>query len=377
MQLPTVNRHRFAELDALRAFAVTLVVWSHTVGRVISIGGYHIGGYQGVLLFFVISGFLITGILLDSRAQAAGRAVPWIGVLRAFYTRRFLRIFPIYYAVLFLAFGLGFSVVRAEFGWHLTYLSNWYFAYKGQFGYPTAHLWSLAVEEQFYLIWPWFALLVPLAGMPWIIGAMILIGPVSRLALSSAGVNDLAGWITTPTVLDALGLGCLLAYVWRHTKAADRVARWAVLVAVLIAVLHKAMTLLGIPAYALLEKTPLGWSLLCMWMVHQAARGLHGWLGKLLRAPPLVYLGTISYGIYVFHLFVAYVLRKLQHRFGFDFPGLAQGGLGEFVVVMLLCVASAALSWKFFERPINSLKDHFPYVRELRPATPGVQMPTP
>jgi hypothetical protein len=107
------NRKRWLELDALRAFAVLLVVWSHSSNREIGIGGF-----DGVLLFFVISGFLITGILLQARVAA-----PWPFVLRAFYARRFLRIFPVYYALVFIAAGLGIPYVREALGWHLAYLS--------------------------------------------------------------------------------------------------------------------------------------------------------------------------------------------------------------------------------------------------------------
>jgi peptidoglycan/LPS O-acetylase OafA/YrhL len=191
---------RLPELDSLRAFAVLAVVWSHSSN--INIG---ISGFQGVLLFFVISGFLITGILLNARAAEAS---PW-SVLYAFYARRFLRIFPIYYAVLFVALAVGFPSVRDAIGWHLAYLSNWYFAYQG-FD-KVSHLWSLAVEEQFYLVWPWLVLLVPSAALPWIIGATILVGPISRLAIGLASGNDVAAWVTTPTVLARIshGLGCI------------------------------------------------------------------------------------------------------------------------------------------------------------------------
>jgi peptidoglycan/LPS O-acetylase OafA/YrhL len=211
------NQRRFTELDSLRAFAVLAVVWSHS--SVINIG---ITGFYGVLLFFVISGFLITGILLDARAN---NAPPW-AVLRAFYARRFLRIFPIYYAVLFVALMTGLLSVGNGIGWHLAYLSNWYYAYKGfdQF----SALWSLAVEEQFYLVWAWVVILMPSAALPWTMLAMIAAGPISRFAMSSLTRSDIAPWITTPTVLDALGLGCLLAYLWRkNPEAADRLARWA------------------------------------------------------------------------------------------------------------------------------------------------------
>jgi peptidoglycan/LPS O-acetylase OafA/YrhL len=269
-------------------------------------------------------------------------------VLRSFYIRRFLRIFPIYYATLFLAFVVNIPAVRIELGWHLTYLSNWYFGFRGMFGDTTAHLWSLAVEEQFYVIWPWVVLLSPAAALRWSIGTMIVTGPVSRFVLGSAGVNGLAVWITTPTVLDALGLGCLLAYVWKETTSADQVARWAGLSGVCIVGLHTAMKLSGISEHVIFAISPLGWGLVCTWLVHRAARRVHGWIGKVLRAAPLVYVGTISYGVYLFHPFISTYVNE--------------GGRRKFIAVMLISFAAAATSWRLFEQPINALKKHFPYL---------------
>lgn len=167
----------------------------------------------------MISGFLITGILLNVRGKADA-----ITILKAFVARRFLRIFPIYYVVLFCACVLGIEGARTSIGRHLAYLSNWYFISKGGFGGPLSHLWSLSVEDQFDLLWPWFALFLPPRTLGWAIILMILSGPLSRLLISQEGVSDPAVWIATPTVLDALGLGCLLAYASRWPSLAKQVA---------------------------------------------------------------------------------------------------------------------------------------------------------
>ena len=364
-----VDRGRFPELDALRAFAVLLVVWSHTVGGDLGIGESRVGGYHGVTLFFVISGFLITGILLDARRSVAEGAASPRFALRAFYARRFLRIFPVYYAVLFLAFVTGYDAVRAELGWHLAYLSNWYFAHRGGFGNSTAHLWSLAVEEQFYLAWPWFALLLPRGGLPWTIGAMILAGPLTRLALAHAHASShaLAVWITTPAVLDSLGLGCLLAYLWRETSLADRFAQGALVAAVSLAVLRATVLPFdgSVTLHAALSLTP--WSLVCFWLVHRASRGFPGRIGRLLRAGPLLYVGKVSYGIYLVHLFVMAGVPRLERALGLDALTLSQAGWKLFVLVMPVSLAAAALSWRFFEEPINSLKARFPYAPRAHP----------
>jgi peptidoglycan/LPS O-acetylase OafA/YrhL len=353
-----LNKSRLSEIDFLRAYAVLAVVSAHS-STVIGLG---ITGYQGVLLFFVISGFLITGLLLDARVKSAS---PWTA-LRAFYARRFLRIFPIYYALLITAFILGFREVRGAIGWYLAYLSNWYFAYGGFRAY-TAHLWSLAVEEQFYLFWPWLVLLVPSIALPWMIGIMILVGPVSRLvigcgAIVSAGVKGPAAWILTPTVLDALGLGGLLAWFWRKTKHADELARWALLTGASLMALERAESWLGLPRNVELIINTLGWRLFCVWLVHRAARGVNGRLGRLIRAQPFIYVGTVSYAIYLIHPFLTAPIDRVEYRFNIGW--LALDHPARFVMTTLISVALAGLSWKFFESPINSLKNHFPYVSE-------------
>ena len=351
-----VNGIRLSEIDFLRAYAVIAVVSAHS-STVVHIG---ITGYEGVLLFFVISGFLITGILLDARTRNASR---W-KALRAFYVRRFLRIFPIYYAVIFITFAFGFQDMQEALGWHLAYLSNWYLAYQG-FGEYTAHLWSLSVEEQFYLIWPWIILFCPSTLIPWMIVTTILIGPASRLVISSGaivspGVNGLAAWITTPTVLDALGLGGLLAYLSRKTELADQAARWALVIGVLLIVLEKAKDWLGLPPQVEPAISTLGWRLLCVWLVHRSACGVGGRLGQLIRAKPLIYIGTISYAIYLFHPFLSAPIDRLEYRFNIGW--LALDHPGRFVITTLISIALAALSWQFFESRINSLRDCFPYV---------------
>lgn len=144
-------------LDGLRAFAVGLVIYSHWMP-----GHYQFKlpwGSAGVQLFFVLSGFLITGILLRCRTSVAR-----LSALRAFYVRRILRIFPLFYCVLLLAYVLNIEPVRETVFWHLPYLSNFYFFSIGRWDGDISHFWSLAVEEQFYLFWPAIVMFVPDAG---------------------------------------------------------------------------------------------------------------------------------------------------------------------------------------------------------------------
>ena len=361
-----LSKHRLTELDGLRALAVLLVIWDHTTRIDLGIGGYH-----GVLLFFVISGFLITGILLGVR----GKAAP-VKILRAFVIRRFLRIFPIYYVVLLFAFLLGIEGARTSTGWHLAYLSNWFFIFKGGFGGPLSHLWSLSVEEQFYVLWPWFALFLPSRFLGWSIVLMISSGPLSRLLISAAGVNGPSVYIATPTVLDALGLGCLLAYVSSRPRLAERVANWALVSGVLLIGLQFMERWIAMPAPLEFAIDRLGWRVVCVWIVYRAAKGLgNGPVGRFLRFRPLVYIGTISYGIYLIHNFVLPTLWIIERHYYVHLPVPHRPGVGHFFLVAGLSTAAASLSWVSLERPLNRLKDRFPYVPRRRDTDEASETP--
>ena len=138
-------------------------------------GHYLPWGEWGVQLFFVLSGFLITGILLRCRGDedAGGK----ISRMRQFYVRRFLRIFPLFYAVLFAAALLNIRPVRETLLWHVSYLSNLQMALAGGWSGPVSHFWSLAVEEQFYLLWPCLILFLPRKYLLWAILIAIATAP--------------------------------------------------------------------------------------------------------------------------------------------------------------------------------------------------------
>ena len=139
------------QLDALRTVAVTMVIATHWLPKATT---FWFNGGFGVKLFFVTSGFLITGILLNARKEAEQSGFQVTGVLRSFYTRRFLRIFPLFYATLALIYCLHVQAARDFIWWLVAYLGNIVIAYQGAWVDGIAHFWSLAVEEQFYLLFP-------------------------------------------------------------------------------------------------------------------------------------------------------------------------------------------------------------------------------
>jgi len=228
-------------------------------------------------------------------------------------------------------------------------------------------LWSLSVEEQFYLLWPWFALFLPSRFLGGAIVVMIVSGPLSRLLISATGVNDPAVYIATPAVLDALGLGCLLAYVSARQKVADQVANWALISGVLLIGLQVIEKRIAMPSALEFAIDRLGWRAVCVWIVYRASKGLgNGPVGRFLRFRPLVYIGTISYGIYLIHNFALPTLWIIERHYLVHLPVPHRPGIGHFFLVAGLSTAAASLSWVSLERPLNRLKDRFPYVRRAR-----------
>ena len=188
------------QLDTLRAIAVTSVLVTHLL---LSFGPAH----HGVRLFFVISGFLITTILLKQRDDPAQ---PLGNKLRTFCIPWLIRIWPIYYATLLAAALVNLDGIDASLPWHLLYLSNFYYMKLGSWDpWITGHLWSLSVEEQFYLIWPPIVLLVPRRALVWVLGAGAATAVAYRWGMTYAEVAFPD--IGTPAAFDALCMGGALA----------------------------------------------------------------------------------------------------------------------------------------------------------------------
>ncbi|HEX2188745.1 MAG TPA: acyltransferase, partial [Longimicrobiaceae bacterium] len=207
----TPPAQRRVQLDGLRAVAVGLVLVHHFGGPA---SGFVDLGSIGVHLFFVISGFLITGKLLAGRdAVAAGRTTR-AGVLRDYYWRRALRILPIYLLVIAVGAAVGMPNVRADWPWLLTFTGNLRTAQTGHFLGFLAPTWTLNIEEQYYLVWPWIVLGAAAARLPRIVLATVALGPLWRAGATLAGVPAKSVAVFTLSAFDGLGLGALLALRW-------------------------------------------------------------------------------------------------------------------------------------------------------------------
>jgi peptidoglycan/LPS O-acetylase OafA/YrhL len=326
-------------------------------------------GWLGVQLFFVLSGFLITGILLDGKGQPHQ--------LPHFYMRRMLRIFPLYFFVLLVGFVLlpllgllpqWLESDRAHQVWYWTFLINWAAPIVGG-GSTFSHFWSLAVEEQFYLLWP---LLVITAGnrtMLWLCAVFIGSAILIRAALIRYNLDFAVGAAYQFTVArwDALAVGALLALVLRQRQWCERLIRLAPFAAALLLIYLMAYVAIEhnfapVDRDAALNQTvaALLFGLLIFVAVYPAAAGRslaqRGVSSAWLRS-----VGKYSYAIYVFHLPMMHVwgvtLKKISAATFATMPLLEI--LVNIFGVFALSLALSLLSWHLLEQPFLRLKKRF------------------
>src|SRR5512137_513909 len=380
---PAPGAHHPA-LDGMRGVAVLMVLAFHFL-HVDGEGGAaervllsaSRSGWAGVDLFFVLSGFLITGILLDARGAP--------GYFRAFYARRVLRIFPLYYAylaVLFLAVPLLLPTldVKAETqGWLWTYLGNVLFAREGGFHASpyTGHFWSLAVEEQFYLAWPLVVWVLPRRALAAACLALVAGAFALRWGIHRTTFNATAAYVLTPCRMDALAMGALAAVAAREPgwwPVLRRAAPW-VLAAAAAAVgatwAVRGAFFGGDPQVQVWAFTPLaaGFAALLVLAVDAPREAA---LSRVLRARPLAVAGRYSYGLYVLHypIFLALEAAGISAAVLADATGAWWAGVAGFVALAgAVTLAAALLSWHLLERPFLAWKDLVPYGRPA-PARP-------
>lgn len=346
MEMRATGRGRIPEMDGLRALAVCAVMIEHFAGGRIR----HVlpWGAFGVQPFFALSGFLITNLLLHARGRMSdgGGLAP---ALQKFFAGRTLRIFPVYYLTLALAALAGIEEIRESFPWFFFYCSNFLFAREQMWRGPGSHFWSLAVEEQFYLFWPWIILLCPRRLLFRVVGAMIAVGPVSRLIVHSMGLSDVAVLVLPVCNLDVLGMGALLAIA--SGSEGEKLARWSIWVGPPFAGLLLALHTAGQATTVTLVALPLALSAVWLVVIRWAVSEGNGVIRRVLKTGPLTYLGRISYGVYVYHLFMPLVLWKWLGLYDSvrGVPGLA------FALLVASSVAVGSLSWHIVERPLSRL----------------------
>ncbi|KAA0253140.1 MAG: acyltransferase [Acidobacteria bacterium] len=324
-------------------------------------------GSNGVDMFFVLSGFLITRILIRARGSEA--------YFRSFYLRRTVRIFPLYYLALVIAFFIwpavapGWWLVTNSSGdhqaWYWLYGCNWLFALKNDY-VGLAHFWSLAIEEQFYLLWPLGVLALGAKRIVPFAVAVIGLSVAARWIATTMGASVLALYVATPTRLDGLMLGALVAAWESKDPALDRARKLAGPAAGAALVVLAALLSSGWGAgrtAALMVVGTLAVNVLFAALLVAALTGAaRGWPARLFSFRPFVFLGAYSYGIYVVHPFVQDVLAR--HWQDAWLPRVAGSLLPGRLVFMLLCgtvsVLVALASWHGWEKHWLKLKRYAP-----------------
>jgi peptidoglycan/LPS O-acetylase OafA/YrhL len=346
--------NRFGSLDGLRALSVAAVIWHHSGGGMVA-AEWAQHGHQGVTLFFAISGFLITTLLLREKDRHG------VIDLRAFYVRRALRIFPLYYAVLLIYVVLVFVLERqtkvgqdffSNLIYFATYTSNWFVALDGRVVFYFS--WSLAAEEQFYLVWPPLmkrlgtrtrALAVVLTVI--VVIALLDVLLPRWLPASSAAQTVLRVVHNIPL---AIIVGVAAALLLHDPKGFARCWPWLA-----ASRWHCPLWLALSVAAALTPGAP--WFTihvaLAMLAVACCMREDHA-LAPLLQLPVLAYLGTISYGLYLLHMLCKNFVGK-----AFAFAGIELGAFSYFLATLLLSIVVAGLSYRFFETRFLRLKGRF------------------
>ncbi|HEV2646174.1 MAG TPA: acyltransferase [Acidobacteriaceae bacterium] len=385
-QVSGESRH-YPELDGVRGLAILGVLLAHAANFLAVVPATSAGhvlltifmpGWGGVDLFFTLSGFLITGILLRTRTRSH--------YFSSFYMRRVLRIFPIYYLFL-----IG-SVIFAHFSpmmalripsnletriSYFVYLQNWPIFWQGWMGLSTfwGAYWSLAVEEQFYMVWPTILRFVKPRMVLLLCIAAFLLGWPERLYMFHH-VGLALGVMQWPfSRLDGLFVGAIIA-LYKELYGRAIPIRWATIsflsgaaIFLQIAAAHSVelgngngihVWTSGVTAFALMSGGLIA-----------ASQHRIGWLHRILTVRPLVIAGRLSYGMYIYHLTIYQLIVSFRRRFIIP-QGLANTNilvcLAWIAFAILVVTGVAELSFRFVEAPFLRLKRFFP-----SPAAPAVQ----
>jgi peptidoglycan/LPS O-acetylase OafA/YrhL len=369
-----MTRKHLPALDGIRGVAILLVMSSHLAER---FRFFHLvpraikraifAGWSGVDLFFVLSGFLITGALLDSKGLH--------GFFRNFYARRTLRIFPLYYATLVICFVLipliypgvyhhvGYRTAFGYWPWFFTYMVDVLVAWKG-FVFVGGHFWTLAVEEHFYLAWPFLVKKLNDRKLVGVCVAFILIAEVSRLAIAIHGTYAVAPYALTLCRLDGLSLGALLAIIVRRPTGVERLAQIA-RVTFPAALVAYAVVLYWRPGqYGVFQQT-VGYTVTETLYASGLVLALaYKNVASMLSVSTLRFFGKISYALYIFHPFI---FLQTGHflglgRYESDFTSSSAGRLLIFSIISVGgSIAAAVISWHVLEYPCLRLKRLFSY----------------
>jgi peptidoglycan/LPS O-acetylase OafA/YrhL len=333
------------QLDGLRALAMLGVIYHHWLPQS---WRFHFPTEAGLFLFFVLSGFLMAQGLLRER-----EVLPKATILKRFHAKRFRRIYPAYYAALLLALALGVRELWEHPLWWLLNAQNFLILDLGYWPPSVSHFWTLAVEQQYYLVWPLVLLFVPRRFLMAVLVLLCLCSPLVRYS------SDAGGWLSMDLIpwglLDDFALGSLLALLMHQGMVFPR--RWLDLLGCVALVgygyLYISWEMHGaVPLWCHLQQTLL--AVVFMMVISRAAVGRWGIFSRILEHRHLVKLGQVSYGIYLFHNIAPLVVGKL---FWFLWDERIPENLAIILRLPFFIVVTWGLAWlchRYVERPLTA-----------------------
>jgi peptidoglycan/LPS O-acetylase OafA/YrhL len=344
------------QLDGIRGLAIILVLIGHWSTPPLK--NLLPWGNIGVYTFFVISGYLIAKILLKQKIKQN-----LVSFLTSFWARRILRIFPIYYLTLLILWLVQHPPIADHAIWHFAYLSNFLFMSSAGFQDSTSHLWSLAVEAQFYLFWPFIIFWLKDKYVFYTTIFFLILSPICRLTLFTMGLEIPVIKVFTGSSLDFLGMGALIALAQKNPHLLlfgikpERLLKIICPFAVAIFSLLQILQYLG---YQNVYSYLIGTSSLvicCGWLISSASYGMEGIFKNILESKILRFIGTISYGLYLYHFFIAFYLKKWFPNLALD--NLEQNAWVRFMIFSIVSFVVATISWFTIEKPLLGLKKYF------------------
>ena len=370
---------RIPALDGIRGLAISLVLWCHIyvpmrnqlpnhpfLARIADLSRFT---WSGVDLFFVLSGFLIGGILLD--------AVDSPIYFRTFYVRRAYRILPLYAAILVLTFALDLCFQPehlAQFLYYPLFLQNFQMAATASLG--AVHVgvtWSLAVEEQFYLTMPWVVRALSRRTLAILLAAVIVTAALLRVTLLSVFPDNwVAAHVLTPCRADALSIGVLIAIGLREPRVLSVMRRYSWAACTLLAILSLISLRVVWGHFEPLAGKAFGldYSFLAIFYgLLLLSTLLSTRLGAIFSFGPLRFLGRIAYGVYLVHRLINFALHKVWFYFQPE-----SGSVSDILTATTgaaVSIAVATASWRYFEQPLVQRGHRYTYAAEL----PGDELP--
>ncbi|TGD79524.1 acyltransferase family protein [Hymenobacter wooponensis] len=358
------------QLDAMRAIAILFVFCNHasTKGSL---------AYKASLLvsapdiFFTISGFLITTILFKDKIAYDNQKTTKSVVFKAFFIKRILRIFPAYYLTILITYLINKNGV-SRLTPFLNFTANYEISTNQEWG-RLAHLWSMSVEQQFYLIWPFAIIFTPRKYLPYTIGTFVAIGLASHIMLPDNQFTD----ILPQNCFDALGLGALLAWITTYRPdlfpRAHRVLSYLAVASVGIIAVKAVIAIPFLPF--VFHRTFI--SLITVWLIsyfiyNKEIEG--GRIGFIFNNKQLILFGKFSYGFYLFHIPCLYYSYKLLYAANqlLPFYGYIAESHKLYIAENFIIITGLAwLSWRYFELPMYAFQKQFiSMARKERPNIP-------